>query len=403
MKKLILILLALLIPSSVVVAQDITAETPPAKPVAGYNGGFFVQNPDGEFQLKIRGRIQPQYYFENGKLGSEAVNTFRMRRAAMSISGTFAKNWGFFSLIQNNSGPGQAASALYWEANVSYKPSPYFNLTMGTITVPMDRIGQTSSATLMMVNAPLVTIQSDGIQDLSISRPSFGFSNTPGLYISGTAFENKLNYAIGAGNGPNPTGTANSQYTSNFNKRMSGAARLQYNILKDPGFGQDDVGWSESPALAFAIGGGYLDQGAADSYTATSANPIFFRYNLQGTADLAFKYKGFSLLGAWYGRVQYCSAIATGNLFTLQDAGYYAMAGYFVIPKRLELAAEVSQLFREGPHNDSSEYYGGVNFYIFGNDLKWQTNVGRTDNFDQIDGTNGQTLWRVWSMITMNI
>lgn len=375
-------------------AQDETAPTVP--PSVGYNKGFYFGNQEGNFKIKINGRLQPQYYFEKGKLGVASISTFRMRRASVRFSGDMGKDWSFSALFQNSTNPGQAVSPLFWEGSVSYHPSPLFSIEMGMITPPMDRLGQVSSGEMMFVDPPLSSTQADGIQDLSISRPSFGLDDALGIVVGGS-LKDKFLYGAAVTNGNNPTG--NSLFTSNFNKKMSGSARLQYNILKDPGFMQSDLDWSETPALAIGAGGAYLDQGSADTY----ATSIFFRYNLQGSGDIAFKYKGLSLQAEWYGRIQYCSTIGTNALFSLHDAGYYAIAGYFVIPKKLEVAGEVSQIFREGPHNDSSEFIGGINWYIHGNSIKWQNNVGSVKDFDSVDGTSGERLWRIWSMITMNI
>lgn len=400
MKKYSVVALALLLFATAAWADD---EVSAPKPIAGYDGGFVIRNPDGDFELKIKSRLQPQYFFEKGRLSQPSVNTFRMRRASIVLTGTFAKNWGFTTVLQNSSGSAQAANPIYWEAQVTYTPSPLFGLEMGIVTAPMDRIGQVSSGGLMFVNFPLSSTQSDGIQDLSISRPSFGLTTAPGIVMSGS-WNDKLLYMAGATNGPNPNyAAADAQFTSNFNKRLSGGLRLQYNVLKDPGFAQSDVGWSDNAALAFGGGLGYEDQGAVDSYTSTTANPIFFRYNTQGSLDVAFKYKGLSIIGEWYGRIQSSRGVVSGNNFTLQDAGYYVLVGYFVIPRKLELALESSQVFREGPHNDSSQYFGGINWYIHKNYIKWQTNVGTMKSFDSIDGTNGDRLLQVWSMLTLNI
>lgn len=381
-------------------AQD-SAETPPAKPVAGYDKGFYIRGSDGDFELRIGGRIAPTYFYQNTSTTTAAVNTFRIRTAKFGISGTFAKDWGFNVFIVNNTSTAQTgatAGGFNWGAEVSYAPTPYFNLAAGIETPPFDRFGIGSGGSRLFVDQSVVVTQSYalGIQDLSVSRPAFGLSEAPGLVISGS-IKDRFVYGIGVTNGPNATG--NQEYFSNFNKMFSGGARVQYNILKDPGSSESDNAWSETAALAIGAGAAYEDQGSADG----SAPTIYLRRNAQATGDLTFKYKGLSLIGSWYGRIQYCSTIATGVRFTLHDQGFLAQAGYFVVPKKLELAARASLIYREGPHNDSSDYYGGVNWYIYGNSIKWQNNVGLVRSYDTVDGTAGARDWRVWSMLMMNI
>jgi hypothetical protein len=46
------------------------------------------------------------------------------------------------------------------------------------------------------------------------------------------------------------------------------------------------------------------------------------------------------------------------------DHGFFAEAGYFVIPKRIEINSRMSNVF--GPFGDGQEYSGGVNWFING-------------------------------------
>lgn len=406
------IAVVLLIVTGVTAASVARAQVPtvdevtPPPPQMGYNSGFFFQNADGDFRLTINGRLQPQYFFEKGKVGgisiagapvnAESISTFKIRRARIAFSGNMGKKWSFSSWLQNSTSTGQTPNTLYWWADVTYTQSPLFKLEMGSMQAPMDRFNQVSSSSYLMVEGPLTATQKDGIQDLSISRPAFGTAPSLGIQISGN-LNNRFIYMMGATNGSNPTG--NSEFTSNFNKRMSAGVRLQYNILKDPGYSQSDLGWSETPSLAWGVGGSYNDQGAADNYAPT----IYLRYNFQGSSDIAFKYKGLALTVEWYGRIQYCNSLGTNTMFNLQDAGYYALAGYFLVPKKLEIGAEAAQIFREGPHNDSQEFLGTINWYILGNSIKWQNSGGLVRDYDSVDSTQGQRRWRMWSMLTMNI
>ncbi len=416
MNKFSRILLVVMVMGLAPLARAQSSDTEaPAKPIAGYDKGFYIRSSEGDFELRIIGRLAPAYFYQNTSTTSSAVNTFRIRTAKLGITGTMAKDWGFSVFIVNNTSNAQMGAAVLtppaatpgtttlpagfnWGAEVTYAPNPLFNLAMGIETPPFDRFGTGSSGSRLFIDQSLAVTQSYalGIQDLSVSRPAFGLSNAPGLTISGNVKDRFL-YGIGVTNGPNPTG--NQDYFSNYNKMFSGGARIQYNILKNPGTGESDNAWSETPALAIGGGLAYEDQGAADA----SAPSVYLRHNVQVTGDVTFKYKGLSMIGSWYGRQMYCSLIAGNSQFTLQDQGYLAQIGYFVIPKKLEVAARASLIYREGPHNDSSDYYGGINWYIYGNSIKWQTNAGLVRSYDTVDGTNGSRDWRVWSMLMMNI
>src|SRR5205823_11593253 len=65
------------------------------KPVAGFQNGFFIQSPDGNFKLGLHAFIQTQfrtYTSENGRTG---LTNFFMRRARPIIDGTVYRNFDF--------------------------------------------------------------------------------------------------------------------------------------------------------------------------------------------------------------------------------------------------------------------------------------------------------------------
>src|SRR5205085_2949526 len=139
---------------------------------------------------------------------------------------------------------------------------------------------------------------------------------------------------------------------------------------------------------------------------------------------LAGKYRGFSLLNEWWLRdlTRFQSTPAGGNLILYQDSlgpgrtaanalfpahtslidyGSVLQAGYFLIPRKLEVAARWSwvrgrsgdvngdgvvttvavpgvaapvQVVRGAfqPFHQANEYTIGVNYYFKGQELKWQ-------------------------------
>jgi len=96
----------------------------------------------------------------------------------------------------------------------------------------------------------------------------------------------------------------------------------------------------------------------------------------QLTADIAFKYQNFSFEGGYHFR----------NIdpeeptpFGEQDAnGFYLQGGYFLVPKKFELAARYSWVDPDNPNttenNEETEYTGGLSYYLSGHSLKLQAN-----------------------------
>src|SRR5690606_4280856 len=86
--------------------------------------------------------------------------------------------------------------------------------------------------------------------------------------------------------------------------------------------------------------------------------------------EAGLKWKGFSTTGEFFFRN---TQPGDTLLQTTNDFGYYAQAGYFILPKRLEVAARASQVFLQGAKNDMGEFQFGINGFIYGNYLKLQS------------------------------
>jgi phosphate-selective porin OprO/OprP len=66
-----------------------------AKPIAGYQDGFFIQNPEGSYKLNVGGytHFDGRYFIENENRSDPT--TFLFRRARLDIRGTVAKYFNF--------------------------------------------------------------------------------------------------------------------------------------------------------------------------------------------------------------------------------------------------------------------------------------------------------------------
>ena len=80
----------------------------------------------------------------------------------------------------------------------------------------------------------------------------------------------------------------------------------------------------------------------------------------------------------------FCTHIMNSNvpgiLPKLFDYGYYFQAGYFVIPKKLELTSRYSTIIGDSgslgtAKASADEVGGGFNWYIYGHNLKLQFDV----------------------------
>ncbi len=361
--------------------------TPPAeKPLAGYDGGFVLRSPDDAFRMQIYSRLQTQYFYQDiRQAGSVDTASFRMRRARFYFLGTLFKNFDF-SLWASHGTGAAAPNATFWWADMTARIVPQFNVTAGVITLPLDRQGELSSGKYGLIEQPVTATQVDGLQDKTIARQAFSMGTTLGVRLWGDL--SRFHYIVGVGNGDD-------HRTFNTQREPAYGARFQVDILGKPQYTETDIAYTETPQFAIGAGATFDGHDAVDA----NINNVTVNWSWTNSADMIFQWRGFTLLGeAYFRRLK----VQTGN-FTLDDFGYYGHAGYFVIPKKLELAARAAQMFREGPNNNAYEFAGGLNWYIQGNNVKWQFDFSRLVDFDATVGTGGLATHRYRTMLTFQI
>jgi len=179
--------------------------------------------------------------------------------------------------------------------------------------------------------------------------------------------------ATGGNPFPSPAGCPVNQRNLNANVRLDVnklmyVGRLMWNIMGRPGYGEGDLAYSESPQLA--MGGGYaynpsINTSSNNSFVGIDLANLNFRRQLAAfgngrqlglgivdystwAVDSVFKYRGFSLQGEFYFKNvtrhekglpcmnTACTVTAPGqfgNAF-----GWYVQSGYYLIPRKVELA-----------------------------------------------------------------
>ncbi len=354
----------------------------------GWKKGLYFQTADGKYSTKFRVRIQPQYSYTSAskiKEGKDDQSTFRIRRAKVSWEGNlFSKNLDY--KFQLNAAVSNWQDVLE-DAYVNYKVIDPFRIQFGQEKVQYNRQELNSSGRLELVDRSLAadafrfstvdsttntvctlpgggTVTGSGITCGAGATTTTTTTNTPrqfhfdtGLIFWGTAFNRKMEYYAGIMNGTGPN-------RLDTNNRFLYTGRLVGNILGDYGYSESDVEYSEHPSLTIGASGGYKKQEVTNAAL------------YQEGAELGFKYKGASLQGEFYAR----QTNSQGAAATTKDYGYYVQAGYFVLPRHLELAARASQVFLAGANNNKAEYMGGINYYFLGHDLKIQTDFSYLKN-----------------------
>ena len=194
----------------------------------------------------------------------------------------------------------------------------------------------------------------------------------------------------------------NANFRGNINQLMY-AGRLQWNIMGRPGYGEGDLAYSETPQLAVAGGLAYnpdVNTSSNNAYIGIDLANLNFRRQLATFGngrqlgwgnvnfttyafDSVYKFRGFSLQGEWYfkniertfkGAPCLQSAGVGGPCTTFSPGllgnatGWYVQSGYYVIPRKVEVAARYSYW---DPDTNASgdlikEVDASLNWYPFG-------------------------------------
>jgi len=385
MKKLIItgLLMVLLVPAA-------------AMADVGYDGGFYVQNDEKTFKLKFTGRVQTSFFYEKEKNGPAATMQFRLRRALLGVGADVHEIVHIgFSIMHTSTDlsiPNQQQT--FQNVNIagamaSIKVIPAFVVTAGMVGLPLAMINEMSSAWYLMSEAPIVISRNDTLSNLTPLRSSFGAPDGIGINFAGSYW--KWFYSLSVVNNTE----TNYSFTDNT-KAMSFGFRTGFNIMDPVPGSLTDFECSQTPKLTVSLGSMY--QGGR-----TDNSGAVIKYLWTSSLGVGFRWAGFSITTEGFYRRTRITNLGGTVLWArpkLTDIGYYAAVGYYVIPKKLEIAAQAGQSIRQGPANNSWEFGGGLNYYIFENNLKVQLGYTMSRYF-ALDATNTYTLERTKHNVTL--
>jgi len=295
------------------------------------------ETPDQNYSVQIKGYLQGQ--FQTMFLESAPnTDTFRVRRARLGLSGhLYSKN------VQYELEYDFSSSTLL-EAFLQLVHSDVLKFRVGQYHVPFSYEMMSSSSNLQLV-------------ERSIVNALMGIPNErePGAGFVGTLADQRLEYSVGAFNGEGIN-------TVNQNKGIRVAGRLMYRLMGQNRYDYSDLANSADPQAAIGFAAMYNDTSAPFASKVTSI-----------ATDITAKTKGFSVHGEFLFHHTKAPTFA-GN--DQNDFGWLVQGGYFLLPKKLEVAARAAQVNFES-FNDQGEYTVGVNFFPFEkNTLKFQADYG---------------------------
>ncbi|MDD2580676.1 MAG: porin [Desulfuromonadaceae bacterium] len=399
--------------------KEIIAATPKSKPMNYKLGsGFTFTSPDEKFQLTLGGQLQSLYtYKDKGGDGQTNNSEFKLRRAKTLFSGyafskdlTFKFNQNWAQLNTFNSGNTNSnTSQVMEETYLNYRISDPLQVRLGQDKVQFSRQYITSSSQNQFVDSSFVT---------SAFAPGYD----TGLALNGRVADGLLTYAaqLMGGKGQNVAqGTNNNAY--NF--------RIALNPLGDMKYSESDVDNSAKPLVS--AGASYYHDTIRRNTDTTKAPTGFDNHNLNFAGktgwlgsnagqfgakanvnvnmlegDMAFKYSGFSLQGEYFWAEGTGDSATAGKSATVISKGFYTQAGYFVIPKTVEVAARYGWMDYNQDMTGSlkSEVQGAVSWYIAGHNLKIQADVTKSYAQNKVDnrvpgGSVNDTIFRTQAQL----
>jgi len=343
--------------------------------MAGYNNGFFLASPDGNFSLKIGGQVQIRWTLNHAKAGYSGsagapvgspndmnLNTqwgFENRRTKLNFEGNvFSKDWTYRVRAAFNQGttmPGNAAdgAAAIDFAYIEKSMDNGMSIRVGQFHAPWMREVLVDSAYQLAAERSVLA----GLFGQGYSQGIQVGYQTEGMRFTGGAFD-----GIG---GQNSTFTSGGNYNSqntnwdNTRTNYSFAGRAEFKISGD---------WSQFNDFSSAKGSeAGMMAGVAAVYQRANWNSTVSSSKMFGvTGDFTWDFGGASLFasGVWVNNED-----PTGN--KNNPWGVSVQGGYFVT-EEAELFARYEFINYDTPDTGvgSNKYNGmtvGANYFFNAN------------------------------------
>ncbi len=282
----------------------------------------------GNNALQLGGLLQTEY---QGFEQTNIPNTFLLHRARLILKGVISDNWSYELSTEFTNSP------KIFDAYISYKFADYLKLTAGQFKTPFSQENITSDSQLEFIDRSQVVNALAGRQTDVIGNQQ---GRDAGIQASGSFIKTDnhylLDYTLGVfnGNGIN--------VASDNNAHKDIAGRLGIHPINELTIG-----------LNFYSGQGNYGT-PAQNYTRNRTG--FDARYIVGNLSLTAEYD-------------------KGTDGAIKKDGWYAQTAYFVIPKKLQLAAKYDNYNANKDIANSSTriYTGGAN-YFFNNWAKFSIN-----------------------------
>src|SRR5205809_7219009 len=344
---------------------------------------IYVQQAGSEIKLVLGGFIQTNFEdgdvsaFE-GRFGQTALKErFRLRRARIGLTGDFAENFDFKieGDFENSDGtsPSNRTDFSGTDIWLNWHQFPAAQIKAGQYKAPFGLEQLTPDTALFIIERSLPTGAITPERQIGVELWGKPFTNIwPDqkdllTYYGGIFNGNDRNISVNDNNEFMYVGRLELQP---FNGKVFGQPsflKLGGDVLNS----RDAAGTNISPALNLLVN----DDGSLSPFSLPTADE-----RAGWSVDAWLKLGPFDLIGEYL--EEYVNGRTVNGVPGMPDFttnGYYITAGYFVIPKKLQLAVQWKDLNPGQKGNDGiRSITGGLNYYIHGDDLKVMVNYIHT-------------------------
>ncbi len=368
----------------------------------GYDHGFYIKSSDEAFLLNIQGLLKVRYTGTNrqsdntrlqGRNRQDDISGFEIEQLLLTFAGHIHTDKLTYQITVSGDTDQANQWITYW-AWANYAIVEEFQVKAGLMDVPQGRQFMTWYGNLQFV-------------DRSLAEETLSIGQSVGVMLHGTLVK-RLTYQFGIYNGFNNPWDSPSR--DDLDTNFAYAARLVGHLLGEGITDETDIAFSKDPLLDVGLSFYYNDdngdrngpgllynipdriragRGIGGNATADATGTDYFGFG----ADVAFRYRGFSFTTEWFLRtVDGDSEYSPWELLTLRhDAshvqGGYIQAGYFIIPKKVEVAARLGGIW-DNVDDNTWEYTFGVNYYPYGTQ-----NFKIQADFTRIDEASSSSTW----------
>jgi phosphate-selective porin OprO and OprP len=308
-----------------------------------------IKSRDSNYSLNIGSLVHLRYVFKDKDKDFDETDSMdlTLRRARLNFGGNvYSKDIHYYVQLSADEFTLQLKN-LY----VFWAPLDEFHARIGYFTVPFIKQRMTSSSRILL-------------QDRSIAANFFTQDRDYGLDIYGHPFDGRMEYhaAVFLGVSEDPMRW---DIGDNIDNKLIYVLNLRYNPLGlYDYYDETDIRYSDT--LKATIGTAVVFHGKVDNEKNRDADTII------GAVDFGIKYRGLSWKNEYYIRT-----VNPEDGDTINSDGFFTQIGYFIIPKKLELAFRYSQFDPDKgmPDDLQKEYSFGLNYYFRTHRSKIQTDI----------------------------